>query len=388
MRRIAPITTKKSSSKLKDYIIKFDFVLLFAMCFLLGIGLIFIYSTGFQNEVFVNPDFLYKQLFWITISLPLYVVLSSFDYRFLRTVALPLYGISLLLLIAVLLFGVKIYGAKRWLDLGFSNFQPSELMKISLILILAAFFSRRNFDINKFGNLCIAALLTGIPFVLIFVEPDFGSALILVPLMLVMVFTAGLNKKFILIGSGILLVVVTVLALNEIFQVKPMLKEYHRKRITAFFNPDKAPRDLTHQSRQAQIAIGSGGWKGKGLGNGTQHTLGYLPRTAANNDFIFSVIAEEGGFFLAIGTVLAYLILTIRLLYVGYRCEDLFGRFLSIGCAMFFFTHVFVNICVNIGLAPVTGLPLPFISYGGSFILSCFCALGIGQSVSFFSCPE
>ena len=199
MRRIAPITTKKSSSKLKDYIIKFDFVLLFAMLFLLGVGLVFIYSTGFQNEVFVNTEFLYKQLFWIAISLPLYVVLSSFDYRILRTVALPLYGVSLLLLIAVLLFGVKIYGAKRWLDLGFSNFQPSELMKISLILILAAFFSQRNFDINKFSNLSVAALLTGIPFVLIFVEPDFGSALILVPLMLVMVFAAGLKKKFILI---------------------------------------------------------------------------------------------------------------------------------------------------------------------------------------------
>jgi rod shape determining protein RodA len=176
--------------------------------------------------------------------------------------------------------------------------------------------------------------------------------------------------------------------LNEVFEIKPLLKKYHRDRIMAFIDADKAPKDLTHQSRQAAIAIGSAGLKGKGWGNGTQHTLGFLPRTAANNDFIFSVIAEEGGFLLAMGTVLVFLLMTLRLFVISYFCEDPFGRFLALGVGIFFLVHFLVNISVNIGLAPVTGLPLPFVSYGGSFILSCLCALGIGQSVSYFNYQE
>ena len=388
MRRTPIATIKRAPSKLKEYIFKFDFLLFFSMLFLLGVGLIFIYSTGFQNEVVVDSSFFYKQLFWITISLPLYLVLSNFDYRYLKSLAVPLYLLSLLLLIAVLFIGVKIYGAKRWLDLGFSNFQPSELMKLSLILILSTFFCRRNFDINRFENLFVIGLLTLIPFILIFVEPDFGSALILLPLAFGMIFAAGIKKKYIFIGVGIFAFFATLLTLNEVFEIKPLLKSYHRNRIMAFIDADKAPKDLTHQSRQAAIAVATGGLSGKGLGNGTQHTLGFLPRTAANNDFIFSVIAEEGGFLLAMGTVLVFLILSCRLFYIAYICDDPFGRFLSVGIGIFFFVHVFINICVNIGLAPVTGLPLPFISYGGSFILSCMCALGIGQSVSYFNCKE
>ncbi len=388
MRRTPIATIKRAPSKLKEYIFKFDFLLFFSMLFLLGVGLIFIYSTGFQNEVVVDSSFFYKQLFWITISLPLYLVLSNFDYRYLKSLAVPLYLLSLLLLIAVLFIGVKIYGAKRWLDLGFSNFQPSELMKLSLILILSTFFCRRNFDINRFENLFVIGLLTLIPFILIFVEPDFGSALILLPLAFGMIFAAGIKKKYILIGVGIFAFFATLLTLNEVFEIKPLLKNYHRNRIMAFIDADKAPKDLTHQSRQAAIAVATGGLSGKGLGNGTQHTLGFLPRTAANNDFIFSVIAEEGGFLLAMGTVLVFLILSCRLFYIAYIYDDPFGRFLSVGIGIFFFVHVFINICVNIGLAPVTGLPLPFISYGGSFILSCMCALGIGQSVSYFNCKE
>lgn len=388
MRRSNSISVKKAPSKLKEYIFKFDFLLLFSMLFLLGTGLIFIYSTGFQNEVVVNTSFFYKQLFWIVISLPLYLVLSNFNYQYLKSLAMPLYSISLILLVLVLLIGVKIYGAKRWLDFGFSNFQPSELMKLSLILLLSALFSRRNFDINKFENLLLAGILTLIPFALIFIEPDLGSALILLPLLLGMIFVAGIKKKYIFIGLGIFAFIVTILTLNEVFEVKPLLKEYHRNRIMAFIDADKAPKDLTHQARQAEITVGSGGLKGKGLGQGTQHILGFLPRTAANNDFIFSVIAEEGGFLLAMGTVLVFLLLCIRIFYIAYRCNEPFGRFLALGIGIFFFVHVYINICVNIGLAPVTGLPLPFISYGGSFVLSCMCALGICQSISFFNNEE
>ncbi|MBR7128224.1 MAG: FtsW/RodA/SpoVE family cell cycle protein, partial [Lentisphaeria bacterium] len=259
MRRTPIATIKRAPSKLKEYIFKFDFLLFFSMLFLLGVGLIFIYSTGFQNEVVVDSSFFYKQLFWITISLPLYLVLSNFDYRYLKSLAVPLYLLSLLLLIAVLFIGVKIYGAKRWLDLGFSNFQPSELMKLSLILILSTFFCRRNFDINRFENLFVIGLLTLIPFILIFVEPDFGSALILLPLAFGMIFAAGIKKKYILIGVGIFAFFATLLTLNEVFEIKPLLKNYHRNRIMAFIDADKATKDLTHQSQQAAIAVATGG---------------------------------------------------------------------------------------------------------------------------------
>ena len=388
MRRVPAITVNKTSSKLKEYILRFDFILFFSVLFLLGLGLVFIYSTGFQNEVIVDTSFFYKQLFWIGISFPLYIVLSNFNYQYLKSLAVPLYLFSLFLLVLVLFIGVKIYGAKRWLDIGFSNFQPSELMKISFILLMSTIFSQRNFNINKFSNLLLVGILTLIPFFLIFIEPDFGSALMLIPLMLGMIFAGGLKKKYIFIGVGVLAFFTTILTLNEVFEIKPLLKKYHRDRIMAFIDADKAPKDLTHQSRQAAIAIGSAGFKGKGWGNGTQHTLGFLPRTAANNDFIFSVIAEEGGFLLAMGTVLVFLLMTLRLFVISYFCEDPFGRFLALGVGIFFFIHFFINISVNIGLAPVTGLPLPFVSYGGSFILSCLCALGIGQSISYFNYQE
>ena len=382
MRRTPIATIKRAPSKLKEYIFKFDFLLFFSMLFLLGVGLIFIYSTGFQNEVVVDSSFFYKQLFWITISLPLYLVLSNFDYRYLKSLAVPLYLLSLLLLIAVLFIGVKIYGAKRWLDLGFSNFQPSELMKLSLILILSTFFCRRNFDINRFENLFVIGLLTLIPFILIFVEPDFGSALILLPLAFGMIFAAGIKKKYIFIGVGIFAFFATLLTLNEVFEIKPLLKNYHRNRIMAFIDADKAPKDLTHQSRQAAIAVATGGLSGKGLGNGTQHTLGFLPRTAANNDFIFAVIAEETGFAGAFCLIVLFGVLILSCFAIAWRAPDIFGRVLASGFGTMLFCHVFVNIGMNINLAPVTGIPLPLVSYGGTFLVTTMAMLGILQSIS------
>ena len=221
MRRVPAITVNKTSSKLKEYILRFDFILFFSVLFLLVLGLVFIYSTGFQNEVIVDTSFFYKQLFWIGISFPLYIVLSNFNYQYLKSLAVPLYLFSLFLLVLVLFIGVKIYGAKRWLDIGFSNFQPSELMKISYILLMSTIFSQRNFNVNKFSNLLLVGILTLIPFFLIFIEPDFGSALMLIPLMLGMIFAGGLKKKYIFIGVGVLAFFTTILTLNEVFEIKP-----------------------------------------------------------------------------------------------------------------------------------------------------------------------
>lgn len=383
--RTAIASLKSNPSKIKEYLMRFDFLQFVTVLFLLGNGLLFIYSTGFQNEINITTSFFYKQIFWILVSLPLYFTLSNFDYRYLKVIAVPMYLLCIILLVAVLIFGIKIYGARRWLDFGFFNLQPSELMKLSFILALSYLLSTRNFVINQFSSLFMIGVMLIVPFLLIFVEPDLGSALILIPIALGLVFVAGLSRKLIITGVCVMAVAASLLTANEFFKIKPLLKPYHRARIMAFINPDQAPSDMTYQQRQSQIAVGSGGLTGKGIGKGTQHTLGYLPQSAANNDFIFSVIAEEGGFIWGGGIILAYLILCLRILYIGLICEDNFGRFLAIGIGIFLFSHVFVNIGVNIGLAPVTGLPLPFISYGGSFILVALCALGITQSISFYN---
>ncbi len=371
-------TYRKEESKAAKYFGSFDFWQLGCLIFLLGIGLLFIYSTGVQSG---NEFFFRRQLFWVGVSLPVYLIFSHVDAKFWEVVAEPFFIVSLLLLVLVLIFGTKISGAKRWLDLGFFNFQPSELTKLSLIVIIAKLLSYPKFDVNRVSTLFMVLGLILLPFVLIFVEPDLGSALLLLPCSGAMLFAAGLNRKWIfsLLGGGIMLI--GLLAANEYFEVKPLLRSYHRARIMAFLNPEDAPSGMTYQQRQSELAVGSGGLWGKGLGKGTQHALGYLPQSAANNDFIFSVIAEEWGFFKSFGVLCVFLIFCLRILLTAYAADNKFSCYLALGIAALFFTQIFINIGVNVGIAPVTGLVLPFVSYGGSFLVVGSMASGIVQSV-------
>lgn len=369
---------RKKESHGMQYIGSFDYWQIFSLLVLLGTGLLFIYSTGIQSG---NEGFFYRQLFWVLFSIPVYIIFSHIDIRIWEIIAEPFFVVSLLLLAAVLIFGVKISGAKRWIDLYFFNFQPSELAKLSLVVMLAKLLSFREFKVNNFFSLCMVAGLVLLPFVLIFIEPDLGSALLLLPCSGVMLLTAGLSRKWIFSLLGIFVVIGSLLAANEYFQIRPILRSYHKARIKAFFNPDDAPRDMTYQQRQSELAVGSGGMYGKGTGKGTQHALGYLPQSAANNDFIFSVIAEEWGFFRSLGILCVFLLLCLRILYVAYCAEDKFSCYVTLGIGILFFTQIFVNIGVNVGLAPVTGLVLPFVSYGGSFLVVGMIAAGIVQSV-------
>ncbi len=369
---------RHKESKSMQYLSSFDYWQIFSLLVLLGTGLLFIYSTGVQSG---NEIFFKRQLFWVAFSIPVYVIFSHVNVRIWEVIAEPFFIISLILLVIVLIFGVKISGARRWLDLYFFNFQPSELAKLSLVIALAKLLSLQKFNVNNFSALCMIAGLVLLPFVLIFIEPDLGSALLLLPCSGAMLLAAGLSRKWIFSLLGAFILLGGILTANEYFKIKPLLRSYHKARIMAFLDPEDAPRDMTYQQRQSELAVGSGGLYGKGVGKGTQHALGYLPQSAANNDFIFSVIAEEWGFFRSFGLLCIFLLLCLRILYTAYCTEDKFSCYTALGIGTLFFTQIFVNIGVNVGLAPVTGLVLPFVSYGGSFLIVGMISAGIVQAV-------
>lgn len=216
---------------------------------------------------------------------------------------------------------------------------------------------------------------------LILKEPDFGSALILLPIYLAIVFCAGLKWRYIIFVSVTSTVGFGLIVANEVLKIRPFLKGYQLNRILAFLHPEDFLASTGYQPWQAYLAVASGGLTGKGIGEGTQNSLGFLPQMAANNDFIFSIIAEETGFIGCALIFLAYLLLLYSILRTAFLTDDPFGRYLCIGIAAIIFTHCFINIGMSIGLTPVTGLSLPFVSYGGSFFLMLMAACGLIQSV-------
>jgi len=358
------------------------------MVLLLGIGLIFIYTTGMQSLAGANSGPFLRQLVWIGLGGVAYFLLTSFDYREWDIFIPFCYVGCILLLIAVLFFGTKIYGARRWLDLGVMNLQPSELTKLVLVLLLARMLSYPEFDVNAPFNWLKIGGAVAVPFLLIFREPDLGSAMLLLLIAAIMVFAAGLKGKYIAAALVATVLLGGLFVANEYFRFKPLLRDYHRERIQVFFHPESDSLGRSYQQLQARLALGSGGWGGKGIGKGTQHLLGFLPQSASNNDFIFSVIAEELGFFGSTMLLFVYLAMLGTILFVGTGASDLFGQMLCTGIAAFFFVHVAINISVNIGLMPVKGLSLPLVSYGGSFVFICMAALGIVQSVARFGKEE
>lgn len=370
---------KKSFEHIKGY----DFVQVFAIAALLTIGLIFIYSTGKQVGTPVAAGAWIKQIKWILVSVLAWAFFSGIDYRKLKPLAVVFYGVTLLLLIAVLIFGPKINGAHRWLvisSLGV-RIQPSELTKLSVIFFLSAILSARGFDINKFKNMLIAGAVILLPFLLIAVEPDLGSSLILIPLSAFIIFAAGLRWRYIIIATSIVVVVLGAEIINEVYEIRPLLKNYQKERVLTFLDPERDLNNRGYNQFQAKLAVGSGGMYGKGIGQGTQNTLGYLPQSVSNNDFIFSVIAEETGFMGCFILMMFYLLLFYSILRTAFLTPNHFGRYIAIGMAGIFLAHSFINMGMSAGLTPVTGLSLPFVSYGGSFIISAMCGLGICQSI-------
>lgn len=344
-----------------------------------------------------------RQLVWYGLGLGLAALVCLWDYRRLSRWAMLGYWLSILLLVAVLIPGIgstQGWGARRWIDLGPLQFQPSEFAKLAFVLALAGFLSRPAAELAAPGNFFKALGLCLLPFGLILREPDLGSALVFLPVGLGMLYVAGVPGRYLgrlVAGAAVLgaLLVVDLLWAPGAWRVIK-LEPYQERRLMVYFGKSFVPpgatgaeraralqqyRDAAHNVEQALIAVGSGGLTGKGWRQGTQNALGYLPRAVAHNDFIFSVIAEESGF-VGSATVLAlYAGILFTGIKVAGRARDRLGQLLAVGVVGLFFTHVFVNIGMNIRLMPVTGIPLPLLSYGGTSVICSLVALGLLQNL-------
>lgn len=372
-------------TRLSRFAAGFDLIQIISLAVLIAIGLIFIRSTGIQVGTASAMGFYDKQLQWLTAGGLLWLLTALVNYRTIsfRILSVLFYLAMLVLLVAVLLIGVRVNGALSWIDIPGvgARLQPSEFAKLAVILVLSAMFASPLFKVNNLFCLLLAGVVTAVPLGLIILEPDFGSAMIFIPVLAGIVFAAGLKWRYIFALTAVTGLVLGAVVLNEVFEYRPLLKEYQRNRIRVFLDPEIDLMNSGYNQYQARLAVGSGGATGKGIGAGTQNTLGFLPQTVSNNDFIFSVIAEETGFAGCLLLIAAYLGLFYSLLRTAYLTTDPFGRYIAIGVGCMIFTHAFVNIGMSIGLSPVTGVPLPFISYGGSFMLMGLAAFGILQSV-------
>jgi rod shape determining protein RodA len=342
---------------------------------LIATGLLFIYGIGQQNGGGFTGYWI-RQLVWIGLGGCGAIALALTDYRKLGRWSWLIYLVSLGLLVAVLIPGIgrEINGASSWIVLGPATLQPSETAKFGLIIMMAYLASRPYVRFERLRALLPFAIVAGIPMMLIGLQPDYGSAMVLIPLTVVILFVSGLPIRWLAIAGVICLLLAPPIYYRG-------LADHQRKRILVFLNPS---RDLTGagwNARQSLLAVGSGGIMGKGYMNGTQNMLGFLPSTVAPTDFIFSVIGEETGFVgscLLLGFFAAYLILCV---YVAGRAPDRFGRNLACGIAALIATHLYVNVGMTIGMAPVIGIPLPYVSYGGSFMIVMMACFGLLQSI-------
>jgi rod shape determining protein RodA len=313
------------------------------------------------------------------------------------------YWVSIALLLAVHVLGTSRNGARRWLDLGPIQFQPSELAKLTFLFAMANFLARPSSERRSPSVFLKALMLTLLPLGLILKQPDLGSSLVFLPITLVMMLVAGVPQRFVIKLLGGAFLIVSLIAI-DIF-VAPenwrliRLQDYQRERLLVYFNADFAPASATPEQRQraaqrkrqmswnveqALISVGSGGFTGKGWREGTQHRLGYLPRLGAHNDFIFSVIAEERGFIGSVAVVTLYGIVLFSGIKTAGESRDRLGRLLATGIVTLFFTHIFVNIGMNIKLMPVTGIPLPLLSAGGTSVLCSLIAVGVLQNIHLY----
>jgi rod shape determining protein RodA len=311
-----------------------------------------------------------RQTLWAIISLGVLFSVAQLDVSFLKksNVLFILFGISNFILLLVVFLGKTTKGATSWFDLGGISFQPSDLVKIMLILILAKYLSRRHIEIANMKHLIITAIYCFIPFFLVFLQPDFGSAIIFLIIWFGMILISGLSKKHLLIlaGGGL---IIGVLLWGFVF------KPYQKARIMNFLNPLSDIRGTGYNAYQSMIAVGSGQVIGKGVGLGTQSRLNFLPEY--ETDFIFAAFAEEWGFIGSILVLMCYGIIFWRITRLAIAGTTNFESLYAVGIGIYFFSHTVINIGMNIGLLPVTGLTLPFMSYGGSHLIAECLALGI-----------
>jgi rod shape determining protein RodA len=344
---------------------RIDSVLFATAMAIVGVGLVTLYSAADQSMARLSG-----QLANLAVALLLMWLVANVPPQTLARAAVPLYVLAVVLLVGVALFGVVVNGSRRWLNLGFMRFQPSELMKVAMPLMLAWYFQKFEGRIG-WKDFVLAAILIAIPTYLIKRQPDLGTSLLIAASGFYVLFLAGLSWK-IIIGLG-------ALGAGAAPLLWPHLHDYQRERILTFIDPTRDPLGAGYHSTQASIAIGSGGVTGKGWLNGTQTHLDFLPER--HTDFIFAVFGEEFGLIGNAFLLLLYLLLIGRGMMIAAKASTLFGRLMAGSVTLMFFTYALVNMGMVSGVLPVVGVPLPFVSYGGTALVSLFIGLGILMSV-------
>ena len=336
------------------------------------IGLVALFSATQETE---HDDF-NKQCIWFVVSLVIMVGVMLIDYETLVKMSPIFYGLFIVLLIGVL-FTPEINGATSWFDIGFFSFQPGEFAKIFVILFLAMAITkiqeRGKGEINRPTRLLVLLAILGVPVLLIVKQPDLGTAAAFIVAAALMIITAGIDKRYIIITTVLLVVSVPII-------YNFLLPEHAKSRIDIFLNPESDPRGAGYNIIQSKLAIGAGGLTGMGLLKGNQTQLGFLyPKTT---DFIYAVIGEEMGFIIAGAVIILYVVLITKCIYVAKTAKDEAGSLIAIGITGVFLFHVLENIGMVMGLLPITGVPLPFISYGGSSLITNFICIGILLNIS------
>jgi rod shape determining protein RodA len=390
-----------------------DWPLAFATLGLIGVGLATVYSA--TSVPGAHEGLWAKQLVWFGVAVVFAWVIAAVHYRFYDSISWPLYAASLVALVAVFVIGVERMGAKRWIEFGALQFQPSEIAKLATTFVLARFFDHARLDLRKLRWWLPPLFITMVPFVLVAKEPDLGTASSFPAMLVAMYFWAGMPASqlalglspilnvalFFLTGSvwwfvamfaGLLawarprvVVLLAMVALNGAVAVTlpkiwNHLHDYQKRRIETFLNPAQDPSGSGYQVIQSKIAIGSGGVVGKGYLKGSQRALAYLPMR--HTDFIYSVVGEEAGLLGALTVVLLYTVVIVRGFRLAVTCRNGFASLMAVGIVTAFFYHIMVNMLMTVGWAPVTGLPLPLISYGGTALVVNGVQIGMLQNVA------
>jgi rod shape determining protein RodA len=343
----------------------FDWVLLGLVVIICATGIVNLYSAGY-NRGEGTPLYI-KQLYWLAVGLGVMCLTLTYDYRHLEKLSYPIYIISILLLLAVMFGGKIVSGSRRWLPLGPFAFQPAELAKIAIVLVLATYFNRRpRMEAMRLKDLIVPGVLVLIPVGLIIKQPDLGSGILVALVSASIILFVGVRWRT-LMGCGL-----TFIMLSPV--IWHFLKDYQRQRVLTFLNPEKDPLGAGYHILQSMIAVGSGQFWGKGFLQGTQSQLYFLPEQ--HTDFVFSVFAEEWGFMGSAVLLLLFTALALWGLLVARECKERFGHLLAVGVTALIFWQIFINLCMVTGFLPVVGIPLPLFSYGGSSLITTL--LGVG----------
>ena len=347
----------------------FDRVILLSFILLNTTGLLTLWGIGDA----VRP-FFFRQLWFVLIGLVVMALAAHFDYRIFKNYsrATLLVYLAALVLLAVTLFSGSVRGISAWISIGSLRLEPSEFAKLAVVILLAKYFSIKHVEIYRVHHLIASGFYVGLPALLILMQPDLGSAIVLGAIWLAMLLAAGIKRKHLLV----MLILGLVMAVAAWFY---LLAPYQKGRISSFVNPYLDPKGEGYSIIQAKVALGSGGWWGNGLGQGTQARFGFLPE--AHTDFAVAALGEQFGWAGLVATLGILFVMLRRIGQIGFRMGNNFAKLFAIGLMTFIFCHILINAGMNLGVMPITGIPFPFISYGGSFMLALTLGLGLIQSI-------